>query len=65
MKYLVNDIESEYNLDEGVEFEDLQSAQIAAVDKSWDDRAYGVYEWRGENKGWILEAIVFGSRVFS
>ena len=42
------------------QFEDLEAAEVAAIEESWDDSAYGVWDLEGDE----LAAIVYGQTVF-
>ena len=62
MKYAVATLDFAYNDDPHDEFDNLEDAQVAATERSWDDSAYGIYERRDDE--WVIEAIAFGARIF-
>jgi len=58
MSYLVSRLSSPDRSDE--QLDDLEAAEVAAIENSWDDSAYGVWDLEADD----LVAIAYGQTVF-
>lgn len=53
--------------DDAAEFDELEAAEINAIERSWDDSAWGVFEIQGDGDDEVTEcvSIAYERRLFS